>query len=141
MLIHSMVDICITVACLMYPFPVGARLMFKGVDIPGHSLVVRETIGVTYADTLMCDYSSCCTDPEDGWVFDFGTSVFANSGGFYQTRGDGVVRLHYNGGNADGIFRCQIRISTSVIQTLFVGVYPRMDDNSGAGVNGDGKSV
>ncbi len=29
--------------------------MFKGVELPEHSLVVRETIGLANVDTLMCD--------------------------------------------------------------------------------------
>ncbi len=125
--------------------------MFKGVEVSEHSLVVRETIGTADADTLMCesDFRPCCTEPENAWFRDFepggivttnfvGTSTTA---GVYQERDDGVVRLHYNGGNPDGIFFCQIRVSATDIQTLYVGVYPSVNDNNGAGANGDGKSV
>ncbi len=120
--------------------------MFKGVEVPEHSLVVRETIGSANADALMCvtDYSPCCTDPENAWHRDFepgGIISTSTSSGIYQTRDTGVVRMHYNDGNPDGIFFCQIRVSASVIQTLYVGVYPSVNDNNGAGVNGDGKSV
>ncbi len=120
--------------------------MFKGVEIPEHSLVVRETVGEPNADTLMCesDYSVCCTDPENAWFRDFETGAIVStstSSGVYQTRDTGVVRMHYNGGNPDGIFFCQIRVSASLIQTLYVGVYPSVDDDNGVGVNGDGKSV
>ncbi len=120
--------------------------MFKGVEVPEHSLVVRETIGTANVDTLMCesDFSVCCTDPENAWFRDFEpggiVSTFTSSG-VYQTRDGGVVRMHYQGGNPDGIFFCEIRVSASVIQTLYVGVYPSVNDNNGGGVNGNGKSV
>ncbi len=124
---------------------VGAvRLTFKGVEVPEHSLVVRETVGSANADTLMCesDYSPCCTLTENGWFFDFDTDgsprpVNTGAGGWYQTRDDGVVRLHYNGGTSEGILFCRVRASATELQTLYVGVYPTVDD----GVGGNGKSV
>ncbi len=123
--------------------------MFKGVEVPEHSLVVRETIGTANADTLMCesDYSPCCTNTENFWHRDIerNGSIFpvsaTTSNGWYQTRDTGVVRLHYNGGNPDGIFFCRIRVSATEVQTLYVGVYPSVNDNNGAGVNGNGESV
>ncbi len=57
--------------------------------------------------------------------------------GWFQTRGGGVVRLHYNGGSNEGIFLCVIRVSATELQTLYVGVYPTVDD----GIGGNGKSV
>ncbi len=123
----------------------AARFMFKGVDVPEHSLVVRETIGTANADTLMCvtDYSDCCTDRENTWFrdFDFAIVSIKTNSSHYQTRDVGVVRFHYNGGGADGIFYCRIRVSTGDLQTLYIGVYPSVDDEGGEGVNGDGKSV
>ncbi len=102
--------------------------MFKGVhvEVPEHSLVIRETIGADNADTLMCksDYSPCCADPETGWSFDVGASVFVSSGGQHQIRGDSAVRLHYNGGNPDGTFFCRIRVSATELQTLLLGYIP-----------------
>ncbi len=121
-----------------------ARLMFKGVEVLEHSQIVRETIGTADGDTLMCesDYSPCCTDTENGWFFDFGTPIFVNSGGWYQERDDGVVRLHYNGGTAEGIFYCQIRVSAAAgalgLQLLYVGIYPSEEDST---PGGDGKPV
>ncbi len=124
--------------------------MFKDVEVPEHSLVVRETVGSANADTLMCesDYSTCCTNTENGWFFDFDNPagdpfpVNTGSGGWFQTRDIGVVRLHYNGGTAEGIFFCEIRVSATDILTLYIGVYPSEDDNSApSAVNGDGKSV
>ncbi len=121
--------------------------MFKGVEVPEHSLVVRETIGEPNADTLMCetDYRPCCPDPENAWFRDFepgGIISTSTSSGIYQTRDTGVVRMHYRGGNTDVIFFCLMRDSASLIQTLYVGVYPNVGDHpNGAGVNGDGKSV
>ncbi len=123
--------------------------MFKGVEVPEHSLVVRETVGTANANTLMCesDYSPCCNNTENGWFFDFfhpDGNIFpvnTGGGGWYQTRDTGVVRLHYNGGNSEGIFLCRIRVSATEVQTLYVGAYPSVNDNNGGGVNGDGESV
>ncbi len=124
--------------------------MFKGVEVLEHSQIVRETIGTADGDTLMCesDYSPCCTDTENGWFFDFDldgsprTVETSQAFGIYQSRADGVVRLHYNGGNSEGIFFCRIRVSATELQTLYVGVYPSVDDNNAPdAVNGDGKSV
>ncbi len=124
--------------------------MFKGVEVPEHSLVVRETIGTVDADTLMCesDYSPCCYQLENGWFYDFdinGSPSGVDYGmgindAWYQTPDDGVVRLHYDGGANEGIFFCRIRVSTGELQTLYVGVYPSVD-NGGADTGGDGKSV
>ncbi len=135
---------------LIYASTGAARFMFKGVVIPEHSLVVRETIGSDDADTLMCesDYSPCCTDTENAWFLDFDAPpdsgnprpVNTGAGGLYQTRDTGVVRLHYNGGTAEGIFFCQIRASATDLQTLYVGVYPTVDDG-GADAGGNGKSL
>ncbi len=139
---------------LIYASTGVARFMFKGVEVPEHSLVVRETIGSASADTLMCesDYSPCCTDPENGWFFDFDSEgsphpvVTSSTTGWGQIRAAGVMRLHYNGGNSEGIFLCQIRVSAAAgdlgLQTLYIGVYPSTTDNNAVNaVNGDGKSV
>ncbi len=135
---------------LIYASTGAARFMFKGVEVPEHSLVVRETVGSANDDTLMCesDYSVCCTNTENGWFFDFDLDgsprpvTISSTTGWGQIRDAGVVRLHYNDGNSEGIFLCQIRVSATDLQTLYVGVYPSVDDHpNGAGVNGDGKSV
>ncbi len=142
---------------LIYASTGAARFMFKGVEVPEHSLVVRETIGSANDDTLMCvtDYSPCCTVTENGWFDDFDTPPGSGmprpvptgtTTGWYQTRDTGVVTLHYNGGNSEGIFFCQIRVSAAAgdigLQTLYIGVYPSTTDNNlPSAVNGDGKSV
>ncbi len=132
----------------------AARFMFKGVEVPEHSLVVRDEVGVsTVPDdvTLRCesDYSGCCTDTENGWFFDYDVNppatgprpVNTGSGNWHQTRDGGVVRLHHTGsGTSEGIFLCVIRVSATELQTLYVGVYPSVDDG-GADASGDGKSV
>ncbi len=132
-------------------FPVlshTARFMFNGVEVPEHSLVVRETVGSADADTLMCetDYSPCCTDTENGWFFPFDNLdgdpfPVPALAGWSQTRLDtGVVRLEYTVGTVEGIFYCQIRVSAAAgdlgLPTLYVGVYPSVTDGGG-----DGKSV
>ncbi len=121
--------------------------MFKGVEVPEHSLVVRDAIGSANADTLMCEstHSPCCDNEENGWFFDFDfdgspRAVNTGGGGWFQTRASGVVRLHYNGGTAEGIFFCEIRVSATDLQTLYIGIYPLVDDMSGGVPNGVGKS-
>ncbi len=136
---------------LIYASTGTARFMFLGVEVPEHSLVVRETVGSANADTLMCesDYSDCCTNAENGWFFDFDNPpdsgiprpVNTGGGGWFQTRGAGVVRLHYNGSTNEGIFFCEIRVSATELQTLYIGVYPTVDDMGGGVPNGDGKSM
>jgi len=51
--------------------------MFKGVEVPEHTLVVREAIGTANSDTLMCvsDYSLCCTNTENSWILDTGATI------------------------------------------------------------------
>ncbi len=153
-LVASCFDVVYTHAIVVNPNPTDdlsltARFMFKGIEVPERSLVVRETVGSANADTLMCesDYSDCCANTENFWhrdvdnngaLFPVNTNTY---NGWYQTRADGVVRLHWNGGTLEGIFFCQIRVSATELQTLYVGVYPSVTDNKGAGVNGDGKSV
>ncbi len=142
---HCMFN-CVHTGLLAPCSDAAARFMFKGVEVPEHSLVVRETVGSANNETLMCesDYSPCCTLTENAWHRDFepnGIVFTSTSKGVYQTRDTGVVRLHYNGGNPDGIFFCVIRVSATELQTLYVGVYPSVDDKNGHGVNGDGKSV
>ncbi len=80
----------------------------------------------------------------NAWFRDHNAGIISTStsSGFYQTRKTGAVRLHYNnGGILEGIFYCRILVSASELQTLYVGVYPSVNDNDGGGVNGDGKSV
>ncbi len=136
---------------LIYASTGAARFMFKGVEVPEHLLVVRDAIDTPDDDTLMCEstYSPCCTGPENGWFYDFdnppGTPFAVSTStniGWYQSRAStGVVRLHYNGGTAEGIFFCQIRVSATDLQTLYVGVYPSVDDMNGGVPNGVSKSV
>ncbi len=120
--------------------------MFKGVEVPEHSLVVSGTVGTANADTLMCesDYSPCCTDTENVWWFDFDQTIhvtMAPGHGWIQTRDTGVVRLHYYGGTAEGIFFCRIRVSGSELQTLYVGIYPNVSDGIGVEPNDNGKNL
>ncbi len=147
-LVVSCIDVVYAHAIVVNPnptdgLPLAARFMFKGIEVPEHSLVVRETIGTANADTLMCesDDSSCCSNTYNAWFRDFNNGIVYTStaDGVYQTRGDGVVILHYRGRNPDGIFFCRIRASSET-QTLYIGVYPSVNDSNGEGVNGDGKS-
>ncbi len=121
--------------------------MLKGVEVPEHSLVVRDEVGSVNDGTLMCEstHSGCCTLTENGWFFkddnpDGSPRAVPTGGtGWYQSRDTGVVRLHQHssGAKLEGIFICEIRVSATELQTLYVGIYPSVSDGTG----GDGKSV
>lgn len=122
------IDLCngpssLSVLPLSTPCSAAPRLMFKGVEVPEHSLVVREAIGEANTDTLMCvtDYRPCCANDTGS------TWIYGNTVSHYMSRGDGVVRLHQTP-DAAGIVACRIRItdgdSESAYQLLLVGVYP-----------------
>ncbi len=111
----------------------AARLMFRGVAVPEHSLVVREAIGQSNTDTLMCvsDYRPCCSKPrENRWVHPNGNTVRGRKNNLFRaTRGSGVVRLHHSeGATGEGMFSCEIRVADDAIQTLYIGVYPSQPD-------------
>ena len=128
----------------MAEYPGAARLMFKGVNVPENSLVVRDAIGNLDDDTLMCvtDYTPCCsTDAESAWYWDFRNDppIPTTSTGFRMSRGDQVVRVH-RPGNAmgEGILWCRIRVTADTFQDLYVGMYGSTADND---PDGDGESV
>ena len=113
--------------------------MFKDVNVPENSLVVREAIGNSNADTLMCvtDYTSCCTgDTENGWYWDNQENVQIPTSGnnIFMSQGDRVVRLHQmNNPTSEGIFWCRIRVAADTFQELYVGVYGSTDPDGGDG--------
>ena len=111
-------------------------MIFKGVEVPENSLVVREAIGDSDNDTLMCvtDYTPCCnTDIISGWYWDFQDEVIPTSNnGITMSRGNQVVRLHRPGNpGAEGIFRCRIQDTSSTFRELYVGVYGDELNNNG----------
>ena len=116
--------------------------MFKTVNVPENSLVVRDAIDQSNADTLMCvtDHASCCSNSNDGsWYFDFGTDQEVPiTGNLYMSRGNQVLRLHRlstSTPGAEGIFWCRIRVGpgNDDFQTLYVGVYGSTDPNGDIG--------
>lgn len=105
----------------------AAKLMFKGTEVPQHSLVSREAIGVDNADSLMCvsDYRPCCNGSENRWIRDNGNGL----GPMHVSRGKGFVRLHSSPEVfTEGIFSCEIRVAADHIQTLYTGIYPSQAD-------------
>ena len=121
--------------------------MFKGVNVPENSLVVREAIGDDSDgadnDTLMCvtDYTPCCTaENENGWYWDvINGRLPTSSGNFRMSRGNQVVRLHQpSNATGEGIFWCRIRVAADTFQDLYVGVYGSTAVND---PQGNGESV
>ena len=114
----------------------AARLMFMGVSVPENSLVVRDAIGDSDNDTLMCvtDFTPCCsTDIISGWYWGFQDELIPTSNNdITMSRGDQVVRLHRPGNpGAEGIFRCTIQVAANTFQELYVGVYGDELNNNG----------
>ena len=81
---------------------------------------------------LLCttDLVNSCPTPENrsvqgNWFFPNGTRfpVFGASWDFYRTKSQMMVHLHRRRGGVDGVYRCEIRDSTCVFQTIYIGVY------------------
>ena len=115
--------------------------MFKGMEVPENSLVVRDAIGGSDTDTLMwvTDYTECCnTDTVSAWFIDHRNDqpIPTSGANIIMSRGDQVVRLHLTGSsNAEGIFWCRIRVAANTFQNLYVGIYGSTDPD------GDGECV
>ncbi len=119
------------VCFIAIPYSGAPRLVFQGVEVPEHSLVVREAIGTFNDGTLMCvtDYRPCCVaDIRSTWMWPSGRVVPYHP----NARGIGVVRLHRNtlGASGKGIMMCRIRVSagdgSQNFKFLLVGVYSRI---------------
>ena len=106
----------------------------NGITYQNNSYVTLEDIGVG-SDSLLCvtNLTACCRPPYTGengsamgnWFFPNGTRV-PNSGimwDFQRTRGQMEVVLQRTRGGEEGIYRCEIPDSRSVIQTIYIGVY------------------
>ena len=93
-----------------------------------------EDIGEGNDNALLCvtNLTACCQHPYIGkgspsgnWFFPNETRVPSNSQqwDFYRTRGHMEVHMQRRGGGVEGIYRCEIPDSTSVNQTIYIGVY------------------
>ena len=80
----------------------------------------------------MTNFTACCIPPytgENGSVL--GSWFFPNKSGvpshdnvlIYRDRGQMVVGLNRRRGGDEGIYRCEIPVSTNVTQTIYIGVY------------------
>ena len=95
--------------------------------------MVLEDIGEGN-DALLCvtNLTARCKPPYIGkgspsgnWFFPNETRIPGDSSqwDFYRTRGEMVVRMCRRRGGVEGIYRCEIRDSRNVNQTLYIGVY------------------
>ena len=59
------------------------------------------------------------------WFFPNGTRLpnRGPSADFYRTRSQMMICLHRRRGGVDGVYRCEIRDSMCVLQTIYIGVY------------------
>ena len=105
----------------------------NGTKCQNNSCVALEDIGEG-DNALLCmtNLTACCRRPYTGengpplgsWFFPNGTRV-PSSGflGVYRTGGHMVVGLNRRRGGEEGIYRCEIRDSMNVTQTVYIGVY------------------
>ena len=116
-------------------FPGAGDVWFslKGTTYQNNSCVALEDIGEGN-DALLCvaNLTACCKPPYIGngspsgnWFFSNETRVpgVDEQWDFYRTRGHMVVRMHRKRGGVEGIYRCEIRDSMNVNQTIYIQVY------------------
>ena len=112
----------------------GVWFSFRGTTYQNNSCVALEDIGEG-DDALICVANLTASDFTGSslrnWFFPNGTRVPSRTANhtsgeqwdFYRTRGEMVVTLNRRRGGDDGIYRCEIRDSTNVIHTIYIGVY------------------
>ena len=111
-------------------FPGAGDVWFSlnGATNQNNSCVALKDIGEGN-DSLLCvtKYNACCTSDFGSalgnWFFPNGTKIPDNQRDFYTTRGHMVIRLNHRSGEMDGIYRCEIPDSMTVIETIYIGVY------------------
>ena len=101
----------------------------NGTIYQNNSCIALEDIGQG-DDALLCvtNLSACCRpngSASGNWFFPNETKVFSAGvqTDFYRSRGHMIILLNRRGGGEEGIYRCEIPDSTSVTQTIYIGVY------------------
>ena len=116
-----------------FPGAGDVRFSLRNTTYQNNSCVALEDIGEGN-DALLCvtNLTACCKPPYIGngsasgnWFFPNETRIpsVGDKWEFYRTRGKMVVRLNRRRGGVEGIYRCEIRDSRNVNQTLYIGVY------------------
>ena len=125
--------LCLLSALVEVHSQTAPYLTFMGNNIPNHSYVDLNTVGIIENNTLQChtDLQSCCSvteGPDRGdWYFPNGSKL-PFSGDVYEGRGAQLVVLQYTGsGGISGVYRCDIETiavnNNSGDVSLFVGLY------------------
>ena len=113
-----------------FPGAGDVRFSLRNTTYQNNSCVTLEDIGEGN-DALLCvtNLTACCKHPYIGngsasgnWFFPNKTRI-PSQGEFYRDRGEMVVRLNRRTGGVEGVYRCEIRDSRNVNQTLYIGVY------------------
>ena len=127
--------LCLLSALVEVHSQTAPYLTFMGNNIPNHSYVDFNTVGLTLVNnTVQChtDLITCCSIPQGpnrgDWYFPNGNRLpFPGFGNVYESRGAQLVALRRGSGVTSGIYRCDIE--TSAVnnndghETVFVGLY------------------
>ena len=112
----------------------GVHLSLRNKLIPNNSYVVMDDIGSTDDTALLCHTNEPShRDSEGDWFAPNGTKVDNNTDsmprdvpGFGRTRSPHVVRLKRSpsdGTPPEGTYKCVVRDTRSINQTVYVGIY------------------
>ena len=122
--VHINMDISI----FSFLYAGDVRFSLRGTTYQNNSIVTLENIGVE-RDALLCmtNFTACCQHPYSigNWFFPNGTRVpsSGSQSDFYRTRRQMMVPLHRRRGGEEGIYHCEIPVSTNINQTIFIGLY------------------
>ena len=125
--------LCLLSALVEVHSQTSPYLTFMGNNIPNHSYVDLNTVGIGNTNEVQChtDLDTCCGGAQGvdrgDWYFPNGNKL-QFSGNVYEGRGPQLVVLRYTGsGGTSGIYRCDIE--TNAVnnndgrETVYVGLY------------------
>ena len=104
---------------------VDVFLILNGAVIPDHGYVAISHIGSSDNTALLCITNSLSIPTSGNWYVPDRTRLSGTDvPGVTRTRGPMVVRLRRTTGTApEGIYWCSVEDSTSITQTVYVGLY------------------
>ena len=125
--VHKLFDVDIS----FFPVPGDVWFSLRNEIYYNNSRVNLEEIGEGQ-NALLCvtNLRTCCqpsyaTTFLGNWFFPNGTRVPSSDANwdFHRSRGHMVILLHRKRGGKEGIYHCEIPDSTTMKQTIYIGVY------------------